>query len=732
MRKLPRSLLLLLMVAACSVWSGCATEVTPGSGGQVLPDGNHVPQVRHFECGPKSGVAPLETTCAWEVNELDAESVSCAIDVGADGNREKVYENCPATGFERLTLDTAGVIVIRIFVADARGATAYLDDTITVSAPPIPPNQEPTISSFTVNPPSGGAPLPVTFTFGAADPDSDPLTCALTENGQAVVAASPCGASETRMATITAVGMHRVTLEVTDGKGGRATQDVTFEVTSMPQVGDLRISKIEWGQSTITTNPRLVAEKDALLRVYVLSQRPGITGVTVTATGTRNGTELGVLNLTGPATAPTADNANDLNQQFRVTVPAAWITAGLRITVRVDPQNALGETDEGNNESVLTPTVGRGSVLAVTHVPIVQSGRTGTVRTIDTAMKQVWPVKAIDAQTRAAYTYGGTVSATGQGWSPLLEQLALLRQSDGSRRNYLGWLNLSGFGGVSGLGFLGIGAALARDGSMSGVGTAIHELGHNMGREHAPCGGAGGPDPGYPVAGGRLDVQGWDYVGQRLLQPASYTDVMGYCDPSWISNYNYTRVQQFLESRPQSPSQPGLVSSPYIQVSGRFAAGQVTLSPLSIIETPATPDWEGGPYTLTLYGERTVSVPFGTAQVADLDEQHFALLIPLVKDVYAVEVSRAGQVLARRLAGPARPPQQAVVKPVLGGVEVSWDAAAFRYASLSHLGSGTHTTLALQLEGGRAFVSTLGLEDGGAFEVSLSDGVQSQRLVVAR
>ncbi|MBL8954075.1 MAG: hypothetical protein JNK82_25085, partial [Myxococcaceae bacterium] len=440
------------------------------------------------------------------------------------------------------------------------------------------------------------------------------------------------------------------------------------------------------------------------------------------------------LPLTGPATVATTEAPNDINQQYRVTIPGEWIVSGVSITVRVDPNNVFGETDKSNNDVIVTPTVGRASVLAVTHVPIVANARTGTPRNINTAMTQIWPLKGVDATTRAAYTYTGTLGSNGTGWSNLLEQLYLTRQTDMSRRNYLGWLNFGGGGGggVLGLGFVGIGAALSRDGMSSGVGTAVHELGHNMGREHSPCGGAQNADPQYPVANARLDTQGWDYVSNRVIQPTQAHDVMAYCDPQWVSNYVYTRVQQFLEARPASASLgPGLVASPYIAVSGRISGDDVSISPATLIVSSEKPELEGAAnYTLTLYGEKTFSVPFATARVADFDEQHFAVLAPAVNGLFAIEVSRGGQVLARRLAGPQRPPQTAAVKKVTGGVEVEWDASAFPYAALAHFGEGGRTTLALQLEGGRAFVSTEGLTGAGDFEVSLSDGVQSQRLMV--
>jgi hypothetical protein len=72
----------------------------------------------------------------------------------------------------------------------------------------------------------------------------------------------------------------------------------------------------------------------------------------------------------------------------------------------------------------------------------------------------------------------------------------------------------------------------------SGVRTAetmAHELGHAHGRRHAPCGGATQADPDFPYAGGLLGTWGWD--GEQLHPPGSTGDVMGYCDPKWVSDY---------------------------------------------------------------------------------------------------------------------------------------------------------------------------------------------------
>ena len=177
-----------------------------------------------------------------------------------------------------------------------------------------------------------------------------------------------------------------------------------------------------------------------------------------------------------------------------------------------------------------------------------------------------------------------------------------------------------------------------------------------------------------------------------------------------------------------------LTSQPRIVVSGRFNHGTLKLNPVNLIAgTDAPAEFEPGEYTLTLVGERTATVSFGLNKVVDGDDDgHFSLVLPDVGNLSALELSRGDTVLARQFAGVAKAPQ-ATVKNVPGGIEVGWNAGDFKFASVSHLGVDTRTTLQLWAEGGKTFVSTQGLEEaGGEWEVSLSDGVQSRRAVLAR
>lgn len=71
--------------------------------------------------------------------------------------------------------------------------------------------------------------------------------------------------------------------------------------------------------------------------------------------------------------------------------------------------------------------------------------------------------------------------------------------------------------------------------------TLAHEVGHEFGRYHAPCD-TSGADVDYPYAGGELGVWGWDARDGTFFDPNATTDFMGYCDPTWISDYTWSAM----------------------------------------------------------------------------------------------------------------------------------------------------------------------------------------------
>jgi hypothetical protein len=71
--------------------------------------------------------------------------------------------------------------------------------------------------------------------------------------------------------------------------------------------------------------------------------------------------------------------------------------------------------------------------------------------------------------------------------------------------------------------------------------TLAHEVGHELGRYHAPCS-AGSPDPNFPYADGATGVWGYDPRSGQFLSPDVESDFMGYCDETWTSDYTYSAI----------------------------------------------------------------------------------------------------------------------------------------------------------------------------------------------
>jgi hypothetical protein len=114
----------------------------------------------------------------------------------------------------------------------------------------------------------------------------------------------------------------------------------------------------------------------------------------------------------------------------------------------------------------------------------------------------------------------------------------------------------------------------AVDGEMD---TVSHEMGHNLGRNHAPGCNAQGVDERFPYPNTGVGVDGYS-LGELAsgrdhlpnapgpFKPKSkFKDVMGYCYPTWISDYTWNgfeRRQRVISAYPATmPFQPLAVRS---------------------------------------------------------------------------------------------------------------------------------------------------------------------------
>lgn len=269
-----------------------------------------------------------------------------------------------------------------------------------------------------------------------------------------------------------------------------------------------------------------------------------------------------------------------------------------------------------------------------------------------------------------------------------------------------------------------------------------HELGHNFGRRHAPCGGAGGPDPGYPrmdgtVGPGGHNVFAWS-EGSASSAPAiaeNLGDVMGYCTPVWASRYTYEGVFNFrgfataaLRAAVAAPL--ATQGARVLMVRGRVTAGRVSLDPAISIEGSETPDDPNGPYVVE--GVDAAGRVLFTRRVSPAVIDHDDDVRPFAAHVAIGEAEEAA-IAAIRVRGPAgtaerRPrsvapairagtPRASVERTARGRLVRCGDADA---AAIVVQDDASGTVLAT------AQAATLTLSAGiQALRVTCSDGVRS-------
>jgi len=129
----------------------------------------------------------------------------------------------------------------------------------------------------------------------------------------------------------------------------------------------------------------------------------------------------------------------------------------------------------------------------------------------------------------------------------------------------------------------------------------------------------------------------------------------------------------------------------------------------------------------------------------DANALSFAFSVPRPGPILRVQILRNGTVLLDRAsptsagtgnadrqgAAVAQPPALVQFNEQRNELELSWDAVAYPFLTVIHVGS-RRSTLSQDLKGGAARLSTHALPAGGSYEFILSDGVNSMRIVRMR
>jgi Peptidase M66 len=505
-------------------------------------------------------------------------------------------------------------------------------------------------------------------------------------------------------------------------RGGVATPQA-FTVTP-PTTLDLHIGKVQFTQSTQTLDNTvpIVAGKAGLIRVFVLANQGNTAMPAVRVTLMKNGVPVtGYPKIVAsPGSAvPLALDESTLTASWNLVVPDTDITTptgtGFSVLAEVDPSAAVPETDKTNNTMTVPLNVVIVPTYKVTIFPVVLSSGTGNITEANKSawvarLAKMYPVASMDVLVGSAFTGSvSTLASDGTGWATLVTDLAVKHAADfaGPGRYYFGAVNVGYTSGTSGMGYVPSGSsdnfmyrtAIGWDktgykdgGNFPEV--FAHESGHNMGLDHAPCGGPSNPDPKYPYAGAAIGVWGYDTVLAKLYSPLTNLDIMSYCTPVWTSDYNYKSVLTFRTGTggfDVATAADTAMSQPAESLIARGIVhddGSVELLPSFRTTATPMPVTGSGGYTLECRdakGSVVTSTPIDLLEVGcdGRVQHHFIVVLPMssaaMDAVAGLTVTKAGkQVASLGLAAPSgkvvtAPDAQRVDK---NHVRITWDASS--------------------------------------------------------
>ena len=422
----------------------------------------------------------------------------------------------------------------------------------------------------------------------------------------------------------------------------------------------------------------LVADRQALLRVFVTADYTNAYRPAARATFFLGEEEIHVADLEASSGLPGRVDESSLDASFNAVIPDSVVQPGVEMVVEIDPDSTLSTTA---GSQLRIPATGRQALdvrrlppLDVTLVPIalsseVSKGDNEMVAALVQDMagsdsrgaleptRALLPLSELNVRAREPYvTQADTLEDGGLG---LRAEIHLLRfieagATDEYYHGILAWpaSRYPQSWGFTGIAYIGGWAAL----SLSHIGgvyftgfpdTFAHELGHNLSLYHAPGCGAGGPDPEYPYPNAFTGVWGVDFNtgGEfgRLISPARYRDFMSYCDPSWTSDYSFTKALEYREQFVVSAAADGgMAARKTLLVWGSVLEdGEMILEPVFEWEAPVKLPTSPGPYRLEGVngsGGRMFSLSF-TPDEVDHGGAGFLFAVP-VEEGWADELER--------------------------------------------------------------------------------------------
>lgn len=439
--------------------------------------------------------------------------------------------------------------------------------------------------------------------------------------------------------------------EVIGLEGGRETR-VAAEVASRHGGAWVRVNprrvKIEAAAVHLTQAVQtlggdipLIAGRSALLRVFVTGDKMSFYRPRPLATFYRGGAPIHEMRL-DPATdrIPTEPEEGRLDRSFNGVVPGRVLQPGVELVVELDPDGVVPAIP-GSDGRVPAEGRLRLDVLAVppmelTVVPVVLSADAQAVLTwveglTETSpgmefVRSILPIGELELTVREPYHTTANLS-TAAGWLGLLREISVLRLTERRSDYYYAAVAAPPNSPLRGLGYIGRPVGIG----IPDLDTFAHELGHNMGLRHAPCGVIVNPDPDFPYEDGSIGVFGYETRGgnTQMVDPAEYWDLMTYCDPSWISDYHFVKAMEFRREH-ESLVLRSVDPEPTLLLWGNAGTPDLLLEPAFVVDAPPKLPAREGPYRLEGFdaaGRPLFSFPF-TPDELEYGGGQFAFAIP--------------------------------------------------------------------------------------------------------
>lgn len=410
---------------------------------------------------------------------------------------------------------------------------------------------------------------------GASPPQDHnlPPGCTSACAGCAVVCEEPLGCAQGGVCRgacteVEADAEHCLPTRGEDGCGG-AADDVKVEEISVYQSVKVVVMKEGLSVPSVLRTADVISGREALFRVSV-GVAPGFAGRELSARLTIHDGSRTTRFHSKKAILKASEDL-DPATTFQIPVPAALINSQTSYAVELvscaSRQTESAEPGSGFPASGLEPlrAMDTGG-LRIKVIPLVSNGRSPdtsgpAIESYRQLLLAMLPVSSVEI------TIGAPMNARFPiDWPATLDQLRHVRATEAPDVDvfYYGLVRpedtLTAFCGnacTTGIGYVARAHAASLHVAM-GVGfgdrlsaeVMAHELGHTMGRNHAPCarGAIEGVDAAYPYASGAIGNLGYDPRLKAFLHGDRNTDIMGYCNNQWISDYTYKAMADRLSS----------------------------------------------------------------------------------------------------------------------------------------------------------------------------------------